>query len=108
MFARSVSIHLKPNGLAEFSRVIERETIPLLRRQKCFQDEITFFVPGGSEAVEISLWDREEDAEAYGRKASPGLLKAMEKVIEGDSEVHIYAVSNSTFHKIAAPDFARG
>jgi hypothetical protein len=33
--------------------------------------------------------------------------KALENVIEGDSEVRTYAVSNSTFHKIAAPDFAR-
>ncbi len=48
MFARSVSIRLKPNGLAEFIRVIEKETIPLLRKQKGFQDEITFFAPGGS------------------------------------------------------------
>ena len=108
MFARSVYIRLKPNGLAEFTRVIEKETVPLLRKQKGFQDEITFFVPGGSEAIEISLWDRKEDADAYGRKASPEVLKAMENVIEGDSEVRTYAVSNSTFHKIAAPAFARG
>ena len=107
MFARSVSSRLKPNGLAEFARVIESETVPLLRKQKGFQDEITFFIPGGSEAVEISLWDRKEDADAYGRKSSPELVKALENVIEGDSEVRIYAVSNSTFHKIAAPVFAR-
>ena len=107
MFARSVSIRLKPSGLEEFARVIERETVPLLRKQKGFQDEITFFVPGGSEVVEISLWDRKEDADAYGRKASPGALKALESVVDGDSEVRIYAVSNSTFHKIAAPVFAR-
>ena len=108
MFARSVSIRLKPNGLAEFSRVIEQETIPLLRRQKGFQDEITFFVPDGSEAVEISLWDRKEDADAYGRKASRGVVKGLGGVIEGSSEVRTYAVSNSTFHKIAAPVFGRG
>ena len=107
MFARSVSIRLKPNGVAEFSRVIEKETIPLLRTQKGFQDEITFFVPGGSEAIEISLWDRKEDADAYGRRCSPRMQKALENVIEGDSEVRTYAVSNSTFHKIAVPVFAR-
>jgi len=108
MFARSVSIRLKPNALAEFSWAIEREAIPLLRKQKGFQDEITFFVPGGNEAVEISLWDRKADADAYGRKASRGVLKALESVIEGDSEVRTYAVSNSTFHKIAAPLFGLG
>jgi hypothetical protein len=105
MFARTVSIRLKPNGIAEFSRMIEKETIPLLRKQQGFQDEITFFVPGGSEALEISLWDRKEDADAYGRKASPQVPKVLEHLIEGDSEVRTYAVSNSTFHKIAAPVF---
>ncbi len=108
MFARAVSTRLKPNGIEEFSRVIENETVPLLRKQKGFQDEITFFIPGGSEAVEISLWDRREDADAYGRRVTPKLLKALENVIEGDSEVRTYAVSNSTFHKIAAPVFGRG
>ena len=105
MFARTVSIRLKPNGIAEFSRVMEKETVPLLRKQQGFQDEITFFVPGGSEALEISLWDRKEDADAYGRKTSPEGRKALEHVIEGDFEVRTYAVSNSTFHKIAAPVF---
>ena len=105
MFARTVSIRLKPNGIAEFSRMMEKETIPLLRKQQGFQDEITFFVPGGSEALEISLWDRKEDADAYGRKTSLKAPKALEHVIEGDSEVRTYAVSNSTFHKIAAPVF---
>ena len=106
MFARSVSIRLKPNSFADFCRVIEKETVPLLRTQKGFQDEITFFVPGGSEAVEISLWDRKEDADAYGRRGSPKVLKALENLTDGDSEVRTYAVSNSTFHKIAAPAFA--
>jgi hypothetical protein len=108
MFARSVSIHLKPNGIAEFAQMIENQTIPLLRKQRGFQDEITFFVPGGSEAVEISLWDRKEDADAYGRKASRRVTKALGNVIQGDSEVRVYAVSNSTFHKIAAPVFGQG
>jgi hypothetical protein len=105
MFARSASIRLKPNGLEELTRVIEGGIVPLLRKQEGFQDEITLFVPGGNEAVEISLWDRKEDAEAYGRKASRWVVKALGNVIEGDPDVRIYAVSNSTFHKIAVPVF---
>ncbi len=34
MFARSISVHLKPNSVAEFTRLIEQETLPLLRKQK--------------------------------------------------------------------------
>jgi hypothetical protein len=102
MFARSISLHLKPNSIAQFTRLIEQEILPLLRKQKGFQDEITFVVPGGAEAVGISLWDKKENAEAYGRDAYPGVLKALGKVVEGTPQVRTYEVCNSTFHKIAA------
>ena len=102
MFARSISIHLKPNSVAEFTRLIEKEALPLLRKQKGFRDEMTFVVPGGAEAVGISLWDQKENADAYARDAYPGLLKALGKVVEGTPQVRTYDVCNSTFHKIAA------
>ncbi len=108
MFARSVSLRLKPNSVAEFTRMIENETIPLLRKQKGFQDEITFVVPGGKEAVGISLWDQKENADTYNRESYPKVLKALEKVVEGTPQVHTYDVSNSTFHKVAASVAARG
>ena len=103
MFARSVSIHLKTNGVAEFTRLIEDETLPLLRRQKGFQDELTFVVPGGGEAFAISLWDEKQNADSYGRNAYPELLKALGKVVEGTPQVRTFELCNSTFHKIAAP-----
>jgi len=102
MFARSVSIRLKPNSVAEFTRLIENETLTLLRKQKGFKDEITFVAPGGAEAVGISLWDQKENADAYARDAYPELLKTLGKVVEGTPQVHTYEVANSTFHKIAA------
>ena len=83
MFARNLHLHLKPNSVAEFTRTIEKEVIPLLRKQKGFQDEITFVTPNGTEVVGISLWDEKEDAEAYERRAYPAVLKALEKVAEG-------------------------
>jgi len=102
MYARSVSIRLKPNTVAEFTQLIEKEALPLLRKQKGFQDEITFIDAGGRTAVGISLWDQKENADAYSRAAYPELLKALGKVVEGTPEVQTYQVSNSTFHKIAA------
>jgi hypothetical protein len=102
MFARSISIHLKPNSVAEFTRLIETDTLPLLRKQKGFRDEMTFVVPGGSDAFGISLWDEKENADAYSRDAYPGVLKTLGKVVEGTPQVRTYEVCNSTFHKIAA------
>ena len=102
MYARSVSFHLKPGRSAEFTKTLEKDVIPVLRKQKGFQDEIAFVAPGGADAVGISLWDLKENAEAYGRGAYPGVLKALEQVVEGTPQVKTYDVATSTFHKIAA------
>jgi len=51
MFARSVTIHLKPNAVAEFNRTMEKEILPLLQKQKGFRDEIALAGSNGSEAA---------------------------------------------------------
>jgi hypothetical protein len=102
MFARTVNFRLKPNSVGEFTQAIEKEVIPLLRKQKGFQDEITFVGPGGTEAVGISLWDQKENAQAYNNGTYPAVLRALEKVVEGTPRVQTSEVSNSTFHKIPA------
>ena len=102
MFARTVRMQLKPNSATQFTQVIEREVIPLLRKQQGFKDEITFVPSEGREAVGISLWEQKENAEAYHRGAYPEVLKAMAKVVEGTPQVQASEVSNSTWHKIAA------
>jgi heme-degrading monooxygenase HmoA len=102
MFARKVSMHLKPNSTAEFTRRFEADVIPVLRKQKGFQDEITFLTTSGRDAFGISLWDRTEDADAYNRGAYAEVAKLRAPVVEGTPRVETYAVSNSTFHKIPA------
>ncbi len=102
MFARRVSMHLKLNSVAEFTQRLEKEIIPLLRKLKGFQDEITFVAPGGREAFGISLWEKAENAEAYNRGTYPDVTKILAGVVEGTPQVDTYEVANSTFHKIAA------
>jgi heme-degrading monooxygenase HmoA len=103
MFARNVSIRLKPNCAAEFKKTLDNEVIPLLRKQQGFQDEITFVAPGGTEAVSISLWDEEKYADVYNHGVYPEVQKALMKVLAGPPQIRTYEVSNSTFHKIARP-----
>jgi hypothetical protein len=47
MFARHISLHLKPNSVGEFSRTMEKEVIPVLRKQRGFQGEITLVASEG-------------------------------------------------------------
>jgi len=103
MFARHVSMHLKPNTRAEFTQTIENEIVPLLKKQHGFRDEIVFVAPGsGTEAVAISLWDKKEDAEAYLRSSYPDVLKALAKVVDGTPEVRNFEVANSTLQETGA------
>jgi hypothetical protein len=97
MFARKLSIHLKPNTLAEFTRTFDQEVLPLLRKQKGFKEEITFAVPGASDVLAISLWDNKQNADTYDTSTYKNILKMLEKVIDGSPKVETTDVLHSTF-----------
>jgi hypothetical protein len=98
MFARNVSIQLKPNTLSDYTRTFEKEVLPLLRKQKGFKDEITFAGAGGVDVTAISLWDNKIDAEAYNTNTYSQVLKTLARFIEGTPKVQTSDVVNSTFH----------
>src|SRR3989442_8442492 len=102
MYAHRVSVHLKPNSTAAFTQRLEQQVIPMLRKQKGFQDEITFVGSTGTEAFGVSLWDNKESADAYNRGPYADVTKILEKLVDGTPRVDTYEVSNSTFHKIGA------
>ena len=102
MYTRNVSLKLKANSASEFTRTLENEIVPVLRKQKGFRDEITLVAPERNEAVAMSFWDRKEDAEVYNREKYPEILKILSKVVEGTPRVESFEVANSTCHQIAA------
>ncbi len=95
-------MQLKPESASAFVDLMEKEVIPLLRKQDGFQDEIAFVRPSGTMAVGISLWENRDDADAYQRECYPQVLMALSKVIEGTPRVRNFEVTNSTWHKVAA------
>jgi hypothetical protein len=103
LFAQSVSMRLKANLLAELTRTIEDEMVPWLRKRTGFRDQVALAVPGGAEAVAISLGEKKEYAKAYNRETPPPLQKTLKKFIEGPRAIQTYEVTGSTFHPIAAP-----
>ncbi len=102
MFARNVSLRLKPNTLSEFTRIFDKELLPMLQKQSGFRDEILFAVPGGLDVVAISLWDTKDYAEAYNTAGYPEVLKILDKVLDGTPKVQVSDVISSTIHKPAA------
>lgn len=101
MYARSVRMELKPNSVDEFTQLMDKDVIPMLRKQRGFKDEIAFVPTDGKEAIGISLWDEKENAETYNRAIYPEVLKTLAKVVVGIPQVHMLEVTNSTFHKVA-------
>jgi hypothetical protein len=102
MFSRIVTMHLKPDRVAELTKTVEERVLPLLRKQDGFKDEIFFVSPDGTEALGISFWDRKDNAESYNRKSYPQVLETLTNLLEGSPQVKTYEVINSTLHKIAA------
>lgn len=102
MYARTVRMELKPNSVAEFTHLLEKDVIPMLRKQNGFKDEIAFVPSDGKEAVAISFWAERENADTYNRATYPEVLKTLAKVVVGTPQIHTDEVTNSTFHKIAA------
>jgi len=100
MFARRLSIRLKPNKLGEFIKTFEMNIIPLLREQEGFKDEITFAAPDGIEVLAITLWDRRANADTYGASVYKDVLRMLGNVIAGTPEVATNEVMHSTFHHI--------
>jgi heme-degrading monooxygenase HmoA len=96
MFARTVTLRLKPNTLADPISAIDSEIAPILREQRGFQNHFVLVPSNGSEAIGISLWDTGESAEAYNCEAFPRVQKILSRVIEGTPQVQSYDVPSSS------------
>ena len=90
MFARHVTLQLKPEIVHEFPRLagyLQKEILPLLRKQKGFIEELFLIDPNQTEAVAISLWEEKEHAEKFNREVYPTVVKLLNKYLAADPVV---------------------
>lgn len=97
MFARRISIHLKPEMLNDYTKTFTNDVLPLLRKQKGFQNEISFCNPNSLDVTAISLWDTRENAENYGKNNFPEVVKLLSRTFDGTPQVRGEEVIQSTF-----------
>ncbi|HSB26269.1 MAG TPA: hypothetical protein VLE19_00370 [Pyrinomonadaceae bacterium] len=102
MFARHLIWKVKPNSIAEFTRITENQIIPLLFKHKGFREQMYFVAPERLEVISASLWDSKEDAEAYNRAAYPEVLRLLSAVSDGAPTVKTFEIASSTGLKAAA------
>jgi heme-degrading monooxygenase HmoA len=89
-------MQINKNWTPEFPKVIEKEVLPLLRRQKGFLDELILLSPNKTEVVAISLWENKEFAETYNREFYPEVVKIINKYVEGLPVVKTFEVEYAT------------
>ena len=102
MYTRTVRIKLRAGSVQEFRRLLEQRIVPLLRAHKGFHNEITLVDSKRSEAIAISFWDNQGNADAYNHIGYLDVLRALSKVVETLPVVETFDISDSTLHKLAA------
>jgi hypothetical protein len=102
MFARKLSIQLQPNKFAEFTKTMEKNILPLLRKQQGFKDELILATPDSVDVLAISFWDTEKNAATYDGGTYKDVLRILESMTVGVPKVGTSEVINSTFHNIRA------
>ena len=102
MFARNVSFRLKSNTHSDYTRTLENDVLPLLRKQKGFKDELALSNPSSQDVISISLWDSKANADAYNTNTYPEVLITLAKMIDGTPKVQTFEAVTSTFHPLVA------
>ncbi len=95
-FARKVEFSIKSGQEQEFNKIIEAKILPILQKQKGFQDALVLI--HGLETTAISLWETRSDAESYEKTAYANVLESLKPLIEGTPEVETCEVPFTTLH----------
>jgi len=91
---------VKAGAVEAFTELIESDIVPLVRDLEGFQDALTLMVPGGREAIGISVWSRRVDADRYGRGTEKEVMSRLAPLLDDAGTATTFRLSNSTFHKI--------
>lgn len=101
MFSRILTLHLKPDAIAELAGTVEKQIVPLLKEQEGFREHVFFVRADGSEATAISFWNCKENADEYARSAYAKVLDALTYAIDGVPRAKSFEVVSSTFKTVA-------
>jgi quinol monooxygenase YgiN len=93
-FARNVQFQIKSEKHADFNRILTNDVLPILKKQKGFQEELTLV--NRQSVMGISVWEDRASADTYASATYPGILEKLSPVLEGTPRVETYEVAAST------------
>ena len=103
MFTRVVELTSKSGKSKELANTINEKAIPILQKQRGFQDEIVLVSDTEPNRVlGISFWNTREDAEQYHREQFPTIQDSVRHLLESEPVVRTFNVHTYIGQKIAA------
>ena len=94
-FTRNVQFEIQPGKSQEFKSTMEKEILPLMKKQAGFRGEIALV--NDSHAVGISVWDSAQNAETYRTNTYPQVLETLKPVIVGTPSVETFDIAATTY-----------
>lgn len=79
MFTRYIEFEIKLEKKDEFLKVVEREILPILKKQPGFVESLAFLPENFNEKkmFNITLWNKKADAERYEKEWYPKVYELM-------------------------------
>jgi heme-degrading monooxygenase HmoA len=101
MFTRVVELNGKPGKSKELTNTFNEKILPILQKQRGFQDEIVLLSDTDPDrALGISFWDTKEDAEQYHREHFPEIQDSIRHLLDGEPVVRTFNVLSYVGKKI--------
>jgi quinol monooxygenase YgiN len=88
---RNVKFQVKQGKLDEFTKALNNDVIPALRKHEGFNHELALV--SGDRALGMSIWKDRTSVEKYERTGYPQVLEKLSPVIEGTPTVETYELA---------------
>lgn len=88
---RNVQFQVKRGKVDEFTKTLNNDVIPTLRKHEGFNHE--FAMVNGERALGISIWKDRASAEKYENSGYAKVLEKLSPVIEGTPKVEMYELT---------------
>jgi quinol monooxygenase YgiN len=90
-FVRNVQFQVKHGKIGEFTKMLNTDVIPTLRKHDGFNHE--FAMVNGDRALGVSIWKDRASAEKYQSSGYQKVLETLAPVIEGTPKVDTYEMA---------------
>ncbi len=96
MIARKMELTIRPEKFTDFKTLVEKEILPILKRQPGFLEALALHHEIDPEKViNITLWKSKTDVENYHRKEFPRIQEMMKPYLHDTGKMEYYTVEGT-------------